>query len=94
MAPESFRTKKSGRLVVEKHYQRLQNATKSYVSSLVCKIMDVDVNNNVVIEDKWDESQKYCLPGENSQQCLRNEDSYPYDASKSEESEGSDSWET
>ncbi|XP_056001826.1 ryncolin-1-like [Ostrea edulis] len=50
-------------------------------------IVNVDANNNVVIEEKLDESRKNCSSGDNSQECLGNEEMYPSDASESEESE-------
>ncbi|XP_056016890.1 uncharacterized protein LOC125682762 [Ostrea edulis] len=41
----------------------------------------------MVIEEKLDESRKNCSSGDNSQECLGNEERYPSDASESEESE-------
>ncbi|XP_056017399.1 uncharacterized protein LOC130053822 [Ostrea edulis] len=40
-----------------------------------------------LVQEKLDESRKKCSTGDNSQECLGNEDTYPSDVSESEESE-------
>jgi hypothetical protein len=87
MAPEESGRKKSGRFLSKKRYQRLQSAKKGYALSLGRKIVNVDDNNNVIIEEKLDIPNKNSSSCDTPQECQENEDIYPSGTSESESEE-------